>query len=458
MNEFSTFVSSSALKKRLLSGGGWAFGLKTLAIISSLAVNGLLARLLTPEEMGAYFLTFSLVSVSAIIAQMGLEQTVVRLIAESLGMRKPARAGAAIRIVFKYGIISALVTALVIYSGVGRWLAVYVFKSQLMAGAINLAAVWAIMLAWQILLAAIFRGFSDIRLASLFERLTASVLSAGLFAFLWIMQGRSYLSQVLILSLVASGISVLIAGFILRRKIRSLSIDRQLQDKEVLRIAWPILVVNLALFARSQVSIWVLGALRTQQEVAIYGAAWRLVNLVAVPLALVNAVLPPFIAEMYVQDKRSQLERILRITAFVTGLPALAALTLFILLGGPILGLIYGSYYREATMVLIILSTGRLMGVWAGSCQQVLMMTNHQKILMWVMVSAGLLSASLALLLADSHGAVGVAFASAVSLALENLITVLIVRRKVGIWTNIGDLRNVTLDLERYFRMLVSRR
>jgi len=40
----------------------------------------LLARLLTPDEMGAYFLTFSLVSVSALVAQLGMGQTVVRLV------------------------------------------------------------------------------------------------------------------------------------------------------------------------------------------------------------------------------------------------------------------------------------------------------------------------------------------------------------------------------------------
>ncbi|MEA1866831.1 MAG: oligosaccharide flippase family protein [Thermodesulfobacteriota bacterium] len=98
----------SPLNRRLLYGGAWAFAGKIITVISSLAVNFLLARLLTPEEMGAYFLTFSLVSVAAMIAQLGLSQTVVRLVAESIGTGQPGRAAADIRIVFRFGAIGSL--------------------------------------------------------------------------------------------------------------------------------------------------------------------------------------------------------------------------------------------------------------------------------------------------------------------------------------------------------------
>jgi O-antigen/teichoic acid export membrane protein len=41
-----------------------------------------------------------------------------------------------------------------------------------------------------------------------------------------------------------------------------------------------------------------LGALGSLEEVAIYGAASKLVTFVAMPLLIVNLVLPPIVAEM----------------------------------------------------------------------------------------------------------------------------------------------------------------
>ena len=86
-----------SLRNRLLSGGVWATGGKAAAAASAVGVNALLARLLRPEELGAYFLTLSLVSITATIAGLGLSRTVVRLVAESVGREEPGRARGAVR-------------------------------------------------------------------------------------------------------------------------------------------------------------------------------------------------------------------------------------------------------------------------------------------------------------------------------------------------------------------------
>ena len=54
---YSISVSKHSLRRHLLSGGGWALGGQIIATLTGLAVNVLLVRLLTPKEMGAYFLT-----------------------------------------------------------------------------------------------------------------------------------------------------------------------------------------------------------------------------------------------------------------------------------------------------------------------------------------------------------------------------------------------------------------
>ena len=59
------------LKKRLLSGGLWVFSGKIVSSMSGLVIGAMLARMLSTEEMAAYFLIVSVVPVVALVGQGG---------------------------------------------------------------------------------------------------------------------------------------------------------------------------------------------------------------------------------------------------------------------------------------------------------------------------------------------------------------------------------------------------
>ena len=81
----------------------------------------------------------------------------------------------------------------------------------------------------------------------------------------------------------------------------------------------------MTLFALAQVALWVMGWFRSPEEVATYGVAIRTAALIALPLTIVNAVLPPLVAEFFVLKRRRDLEHTLRTMATVAVL-VLAAL------------------------------------------------------------------------------------------------------------------------------------
>lgn len=426
------------VKNLLIKGGAWAFSGKVVTALAGLAVNALLARLLTPEEMGVYFLTFSLVSVSAVVAQLGLNQTVVRIVAESMGTGRPGRARRAVVLVFRYGGLGALLMAAVLGSGLGAWMAIAMFDAPLMVGIVGLAAIWVVIITFHNLIVESFRSFHDIRLATIFGGLITSVLSACLFATLWVLQGHADLRQVITLSLVAGGTSTLIAGALLWGKVRPIRGEGKLPAKELLHIAWPLWVTGLILFVLTHADLWILGMFRPQEEVAIYGAATKLVTLVIVPLLIVNAVVPPLIAEMYAQNKKAELERSLRTTATLAGLPAFVVLVLFVLGGAPILGLVFGDFYRAGSGALAILSVGQLVNVWAGSCGLTLMMTGFHKAMMGVTIACGAITVALALILVGSLGTVGVASASTTGMVLQNILMWWVAKAKVNVRTHVA--------------------
>jgi O-antigen/teichoic acid export membrane protein len=165
----------------------------------------------------------------------------------------------------------------------------------------------------QYLLAETFRGFHDIRLTFVFGGsvsgggfLAGTIVIVGL-SLLLFLRGQSTLSFVMSLAAVSGLTSALLAGWALRRKMASLPQDDSHQPVALgglLRVAGPLLVTQLTVAALAQSDIWLLGAFRPQDEVAVYGAAARVVLLVAMPLQMTNVVVEPLIAEMYAQGRK----------------------------------------------------------------------------------------------------------------------------------------------------------
>ncbi len=420
--------------QRLIHGSFWATSEKMVSVFLGFASYFLLAHLLSPHEMGAYFLTMSLVALSATLAQLGLNQTIVRLVAEAVGTGRPGRAAAAVKKVMLYGGAGALVVAGILISGAGRWVAVEVFHSSLMAHVMVLAGIMLIMTTFQGLLSESFRGFYDIRYASIFSGFFSTLISILLFFILWMKTGHADLATVMILSIIGGTTSNLAAAFLLKRKVNTVAGKDELRRREILTIAWPMLVTNLTLFVLNQMSIWVVGAFLPESQVAVYGAALRFALLLEKPLLIANAFLPPIIAEMYFTGRKTELERIIRTVAAFVSIPALLLLLGFILFGKMMLGIIFGEFYQSGTILLLILSMGQFINVWSGSCGITLMMTGHQKYMMGITVVCGLLGLGASIILVQLYGALGVAISFSATLSTQNILMLVFCRIKTGIW------------------------
>ncbi len=428
---------SKSLKQKLISGGAWAFSGRILVLISGLIINGLLARLLPPEELGVYFLILSIVMFSTQIALMGMIRTVVRIISESLGTNRPARARSAITKIFLLAVFGIAIVAAFVGLDTGRQIARQLFNSPLMAGHMALVAAWIALFAIQSLLAESFRGFSDIRMASVFDRLLTSLISASLLAWLWFQIGTANLGQILLIIVAACGISVVAGGLLLRRRVLTLEKNGEsIASSEIMAISLPLLVAGIAPFIVSEGGIWILGALRPPEEVAIFGAATRLVALIAMPLLVVNAVVAPMIGEMYAQGKQQELEYYLRKIATLGGYAAIGILVVLIIFGAQILELVFGEYFRSAYPAMVILSIGMFVNIWSGSCGQTLMMTGGQKTLMYITLFTGLLMVALSLVVVEPYGITGMASVASGAITLQYLLLVCFAKRHTGMWTH----------------------
>ncbi len=431
------------IRERLLTGTAWATAGKVASALVGIGITALLARLLSTEGMGNYFLTMSVLSIFALLSQLGLNQAVVRFIGEALGKGNGGRVRDTIRLALRNGAVGSLIGASIFL----------LFRQEILLTGLHAPellklhwhiAIWIAIMTVNGILSEIFRGFHNIKLATLFSGLLSSTSFIIVLVFSYISGIYLGLERVFLFAILSSALSVLLALIFLKRACVTLPKTTQahipMRSKDLMDVAWPMWVSGSALLLLSQADILVLGIFRPAAEVAIYGAASRLVALVAMSLVIVNAVIPPIIAELYSQNKRAELEKLLRTTASVAGIPTLGVLVLFIFQGDHLLALVYGEYYAEGGLILTILSVGQLVNVFTGSCGITLTMTGNQTTMMMITLVIGAFTVALALALGSQYGAIGVAVAAASGWTLQNIAMLVGAKIKTGMWTHFGAL------------------
>lgn len=418
---------------RMFKGIAWATSAKFLGMGAALAVNALLARMLSTEAMGSYFLFVSVVSFAALLARMGIQQTVVRLVAESVADGLPGRARKALGYVYRIVAVGSVVVGCAVYFGGGHWVSVTLFHDPRMAALSGLMALWIVIFAFTTPVAETFRGLHDFRTTTYLQLVLPPVLLAIPLGLLRFLHAPVDLELAVRLSVGAALVSLALGTAMLARRMRRVRGEGGIRFGEVLRISGPIFVMNMANFALANFSLWVAGMMLAASDVALFGAAIKLMYLVAIPLGLVGAVVQPFIAQLYGSGEKARLQRLLRGGATLAGLPAVCVLLVFVLFGKFVLGTMYGAPYAAASLCLVILALGELVNVWTGSCGHLLVITGHQRQAMQQALVWGAITAVGSFVGAYLGGMVGLAIAVSVGISMTNLTKLWLARKYTGL-------------------------
>ena len=437
------------LHRRLLSGGSWTFIGRLVAVAAGFLVNALIARIVSVEEVGVYFLLVTVVTLGSLVASLGLHVVVVRLVAESMAGQLSGLARSTVLAVLKMGTASAIVVATVVGMS-GKIIAYQLFNAPMISSVAWYASGWIVVLVILNLLAESFRGFHDFKFATIFSNNTSTNVLMGIFLYAFLGMGfHGELRDTLILSILSCIVSILFAAFIMWRRLRQFEPGKPIQSKSVLNAGFPLMMSSMAIFVLTQADIWVIGIFSSTEAVAKYGAAMRLGQLLFMPLLISNTLLPPFIAEMYSQGKISQLEKLIRIASTLSVIPAAIVLLMFIFWGDLILAMAYGENYRSAYYLLLTIGIGQFVNVWAGSGIIALINTGHQKSVMGISLGFGSLIVLGSLVVVKQHGVTGVALVTGTVTVMQAIFTLFLLRKKTGMWAHAGP-RYFSLALRRF--------
>jgi len=448
-----------SVSQRLLRGGVIAVLGRSAIAFGVVLLNSLVARMLSPEETGLFFLALSIVTVAAVIADFGFGKTLLRIIPDAVSTGEEARALLHIRRVFIAATITIFITAVVLISPFGTWLAEKLSHGPLLGELMPLVALWLIVTVILSLLAETCRGYHQIAAAIFYGGaltgfgnillVTLALLTAWFSAF------SIDLQQLITLFIFSGSVLVLLASIRLQRKLRlsssRLNEGNSRSVKSLFVLAWPFWVSSMAMILMTHAEIWILGYLRPPEEVAAFALVARLALLVSFPLIIVNSVLPPIISELYAKDDIKKMERMLRGSAGITSLASLLIFLFLMFSGDWLPRFLFGEYFSGNWNIMMVLAAGWLFHVWAGSGGFVLSMTDNQKNGMIINVLAGGLTLLAGLWLTDLYGGLGMAIASSSGIVLINILMLLMIRRKLdmNIYAGLSGFKDILDEVRR---------
>jgi O-antigen/teichoic acid export membrane protein len=325
-----------------------------------------------------------------------------------LALRETSRAASAVALPFS-GVVAGLVAAVLLKDrGV----------TAQVSGGVGVALLVA--LSGQLKLwASLLRGFGSTRMASLFEGRSggaaAALCQAALLLGVTLAAKEAGLGWTLLLAGAGYVVPVIAAGWMLRKFWRPDEVPRLRRGlRRLLTDDWAFASAQLTSYVHANLELWLAGLLLSSVDASLFGAADRLVLLLAVPLTALQVVFAPAIARLGATDP-ALAERILRTGAtLATAVTAIGWIPM-LLAPGFLLDVVYGPGFDEAEVALVILTVGYVANVTTGLASIALAMTGREYDLARILWACVGCRAVLAVAGASLGGVDGLAIAEALS-------------------------------------------
>ncbi|SFR14189.1 flippase [Desulfoscipio geothermicus] len=430
-NRISAFFGLDWHMKEVLSGAFVAFTFKVLGAGLGFAFNVLLARLLGAERAGLYYLAFTVITIATVVGRMGLDNALLRFTATNAVQEKWEKVSGVYRKGIFIAVIASLVATIIVGSS-ASWVAKGIFSEPALVKPIRLMALAILPISLLTLHAELLKGLKRIRDAMLVQGVGVPLISISLLAFLG---GPFQVTGAVTAYVCATTIVLLLSVALWRRATPKLRGVRGTFDTRLLlATSMPLLLVASMNLIMSWTDTIMLGFWIDSKSVGIYNIAMRAAMLTSFILFAVNSIVAPKFAALYAKGELEALGIVARNSTALMTVLALPILLLFILSPKFILG-IFGPGFISGSNVLIILALGQFVNVATGSVGYLLMMTGYEKLMRNNIIGSAILNIILNTLLVPKYGITGAAIATAVSLAIMNLVSAGLVYWKLSIIT-----------------------
>jgi O-antigen/teichoic acid export membrane protein len=418
---------------RLARGAGISFVGQGVGRFLNYATQITLAWMYGPAQFGAYALGITLVQMANVLAQLGIDNGVVRYVAHYRAHKDVSRVRGTVLTALGVPFALSLVLTSLMYFGAG-FLAGGIFHNPSLE---TMFKVFSISLpALTVMNMALFatQGFMNQRYTAYIQNIAQPLMNLALVVVFYLLGSQ-------IIGAAAAYIVSMLVGSILAlyglNRVFPRLVDREspaiFGTRALLNASWPMTIFSFMQRANYWVAVLVLGIFATTSAVGIFNAAARTATLAALVLYAFNGIFSPMISSLYGRGLLSDLGRLYQDVSRWVFTGGLAVFLLTVLLGKELMA-VFGPEFVVGSTILIILAGGELFNSAVGPTQRVLSMTRHQKVLMFATAGSTAVCVGTNFALVPGYGMLGAAVATAVAGALANVVTVVYVRRLLGVW------------------------
>ena len=375
---------------------------KAISTLLGLLSIGLMTRYLGTEQFGWYVTAISFLQFVGILIDFGMTPVTAQMMSEPLYEKKKLFAN-----LLTYRFVTAL-----LFLSIAPLIALFFPYPLIVKQAIALLTVSFVAIA----LNQVFVGYHQHKLSMHFQAISEVigriVLVVGLY--LLIQQQASFISIMFAVAL--SSCSYMLAMALFTKKTASLSptYDAQIW-RAITTKMWPIAISIIFNVVYLRGDVIILSLLKSQTEVGLYGAAYRVIDILGQTAMMIMGVILPLLTFAWSRNNKQlffkQYQQAFDIMMFFA-LPVTAA---SILLAQPIMLLVAGPAFIGSVLPLQMLSIA-VFGVYLGAVfGHTAVAINKQKQTMWIYISNAGISLGLYLILIPKFGMIGAAMTTVFS-------------------------------------------
>lgn len=407
----------------LAKGTGISFLGEVGHIIITYAYGIILARFMDIRDYGIFFLGITIFNLVALLSQSGMEDGLMRFLGIYVQNERVHEAKGVIR----FSLFLAVGLG-VLFGGISFFsadlLAEKLFHKPELAPVLRYLSLGIPISAIMTISVTSIRGFKIITpyvlVRKIFLPLFSFVFSVGVLAMGY---GLKELSAAYVISVgCAAALGVfLLVSFLSPFTERHNSLPERDKYLSFIRSAF---LVNILLFSISWSDLIILGAFRSSQEAGIYFASKRTALILNLLLISLNTIFAPLISHLYSGRKYDHLDHAFKTGTqwiLILGLPLFLIMLFF---SGELLSL-FGPHFKAGQMPLIILALGQFVNLSVGSVGYLLMMTGHQRWMVFNSIILAILVVLMTLVLVPRYGMVGAAYANASAIILANFVALM---------------------------------
>jgi O-antigen/teichoic acid export membrane protein len=418
---------------------------KLLAAASVLILNAIITRVLSLSDTGSYLALNAFVLFWVMASANGVPQILMRWVA----LRKAQGSYHDIERNMIQGVLYLLLAG-----GLSACCMLLLWKEPLLGEPTTkmavLATIWICLGLVLRVFGEVCRGLGSSGIANLVTAVNShgvlvTLVVAGMLAVLSLQYTVDLVliaeTYIVVLAIVVSGMGWgLVSEIRLARNSNFLievPVKEELFSVKMLMSGLMVVITELSIYVMTQGDIWIVGRYASSAEVALYGVAARTAGLASLVLIAMNSVLPVRMAACIHEGKKQELQKEIKRLVMLALMAALVWLAIFQLAGGWLLGFAFGRDYAAAKYFLVILSLGHVINVATGPCGLLLLMHHRERDL--VCGTLPVLAVYLACVfpMGRMYGSIGVAYCSAASYALVNVVYAILARKAIGINTGI---------------------